>query len=30
MRSPLRLTCSWLARNHSAKAASMTGNFTVF
>jgi len=30
MRSLLRLTCSWLARNHSAKAASMTGNFTVF
>ncbi len=30
MRSPLRLTCSWLARNHSAKAASMTRNFTVF
>jgi len=30
MRSSLRLTCSWLARNHSAKASSMTGNFTVF
>jgi len=30
MRSPLRLTCSWLARNHSVKAASMIGNFTVF